>query len=164
MDIDRTTHEKVFVTPLDAGELQRIVVPLSKMTYTKKVPGNTVEDRLGDELQYNMESLLTKAFLAECTAYIRNKLLLTWKSSNGMIGSLSLHGALSTLTVNACKRMLTLPIKIRTYVRLGDKTLALEDTGRPSYGKGDNANDHYNKETQRVGSNTMMVSLITHPQ
>ena len=145
MDIDRTTHEKVFVTPLDAGELQRIVVPLSKMTYTKKVPGNTVEDRLGDELQYNMESLLTKAFLADCTAYIRNKLLLTWKSSNGMIGSLSLHGALSTLTVNACKRMLTLPIKIRTYVRLGDKTLALEDIGRPRYGQDDNSNDHYDK-------------------
>jgi hypothetical protein len=66
-----------------------------------------------------------------------------------MIGSLSLHGALSTLTVNACKRMLTLPIKISTYVHLGNKTLALEDTGRPSYGKGDNANDHYNKRNPK---------------
>ena len=65
------------------------MVPLAKMTYMKKVPGNTVEGKLGEELQYSMESLLTKAFLAECTAYIRNKLLLTSKSSNGMIGSLS---------------------------------------------------------------------------
>ena len=75
-----------------------------------------------------------------------------------------MHGALSTLTVNACKRMLTLPIKISTYVHLGNKTLALEDTGRPSYGKVITRMTTIIKETQRVGSNTMMVSLITHPQ
>jgi len=127
-DSDTSSYENIFITPLDAGELQRIVIPIPKYAYPDKIPVcGSKEDQVKGNMDYDLENAMIQNFVKKCVAYVQSKLRLTWKSSNGMVGTLSLHTALSTLTLNACKRMVQIPVKITTFVYHNDEKYCISE-------------------------------------
>ena len=121
-DSEESEYQKLFVTPLDAGEVQRIVIPISKYAYSKSVPLNgSVKDQVKGNVNYDLDNPMIQNFLKDCIVYVQSKLTLTWKSSNGMVGTLSLHTALSSLTLNACRRMVQIPMKVITCIHYNNK-------------------------------------------
>ena len=84
---------RLFATSLEAGEAQRISVPVKKM----KNPLHFVHDTA------NVRTV--KALRNSCLAYLEKNIRLMWKSSSGTIGSLSLRPVCNSMPPSLCMRM-----------------------------------------------------------
>ena len=83
-----------------------------------------MKDQVKGNVNYDLDNPMIQNFLKDCIVYVQSKLTLTWKSSNGMVGTLSLHTALSSLTLNACRRMVQIPMKVITCIHYNNNAFS----------------------------------------
>ena len=88
--------KKLFTASLQAGEAQRISIPMKKMI-------NPLKGSIASLSEGGIAS--QKNLLSSCLTYIDKNLRLRWKSSNGTVGSLSFRSSKFEMSPSACARM-----------------------------------------------------------